>query len=88
MLISLRRTRKLSAHQNSAAGGFRVAGWRDENDDSASEDLDEADKIEDIATANIFTNKNKRCVAKNHTPFILFLIQKVLSRNQRCVGTA
>jgi len=32
--------------------------------------------------------KTKRCVAKNHTPFILFLIQKVLSRNQRCVGTA
>ncbi len=56
MLISLRRTRKLSAHQNSAAGGFRVAGWRDENDDSASEDFDGADKIEDIATANIFTN--------------------------------
>ncbi len=56
MLISLRRTRKLSAHHNSAAGGFRVAGWRDENDDSASEDYDGADKTEDIARANIFTN--------------------------------
>ena len=56
MLISLRRTRKLSARQNSAAGGFRVAGWRDENDDSASEDFDGADKTEDIARANIFTN--------------------------------
>ncbi len=56
MLISLRRTRKLSAHHNSAAGGFRVAGWGDENDDSASEDFDGTDKIEDIATANIFTN--------------------------------
>ena len=56
MLISLRRIRKLSAHQNSAAAGFRVAGWRDENDDSASEDFDGADKSEDIARANIFTN--------------------------------
>ncbi len=41
---------------NSAADGFRVAGWEDENDDSASEDLDGADKTEDFATANIFTN--------------------------------
>jgi hypothetical protein len=56
MLISLRRTRELSAHHNSAAGGLRVAGWRDENDDSASEDFDGADKTKDIARANIFTN--------------------------------
>ncbi len=56
MLISLRRTRKLSAHHNSAAGECRAAGWEDANDDSASEDLDGAGKTEDIATANIFTN--------------------------------
>ncbi len=56
MLISLRLTRKLPAHHDSGAGGFRVAGWRDENDDSAPTDFDGADKTEDIARANIFTN--------------------------------
>ena len=56
MLLSPRRTRTSSARLNSAAGECRVVGWEDENDDSASEDLDGAGRTEDIATANIFTN--------------------------------
>jgi len=58
----------------------------DEIDDSASEDLDGAASTEDIATANIFTNQNKRWVF-SHPPFILFVIEKVLSRKQCFVGT-
>ncbi len=59
----------------------------DENDDSASEDFVGAGSTEDIATANIFTNQNKRWVVFSHPPFILFVIEKVLSRKQCFVGT-
>ena len=55
MLLSPGRTRTSPAH-NSAAGEFRAVVWEDNNEDSASEDSDGADKTEDIATANIFTN--------------------------------
>jgi hypothetical protein len=37
-------------------GGFRIVGLGNENNNFASEDLKGADKTEDIATANIFTN--------------------------------
>jgi len=42
-------------HFNSAAGGFRAVEWEDENEESALEDFDGADKTKDFAAANIFT---------------------------------
>jgi len=55
---------------------------------SVSEDSEGANKSGDFAVANIFTNKNKRWMVFSHPPFILLLIQKVLSIKQRFVGTA
>ncbi len=56
MLFSPRRTRTSSARHNSATGEFRAVGWEDAEDESASEDFEGADKTEDFARANIFTN--------------------------------
>ena len=56
---------------NSAVGEFRAVGWEDENGDSAPEDSDGADKAEDIATANIFTNQQKGGWLKTIRLFLL-----------------
>ncbi len=61
----------MSAHHNSAAGGFRVAGWRDEMMIPLQQILMERIKLKILREQIFSLTKTKRCVAKSYTPFVL-----------------